>query len=531
MLQIGKKIKKIPFFDMIPWIWMAVGFLYDMWYQIYPGKWVLDSDLASEMVLSDLLNSTGEIISKNWYYSSEVRVFQSQWFYRIGLLIFPNNWHYARVFASALLLLVFLTAILFMAHLIGMGKYGAWFGAILMWPFSSWYLVYGLYGTYYIIYMLFSVLTVSVLVLLSKSHGFKTILLYILGLFLAFASGLNGIKQTMIFFAPLLVASFFVLLLAIRKNKPHVRKELFETCKSEIRMLGNTIVFVICNVAGYLANSRILSKYYSFADYGEMIWTWDFQRSFTDVWLDFFLLFGHQRNVLVLSFCGIVSFLGILFGAVIVFSMIRLCFHHDRLSSEQKLILLLVISTLVVCGCVFTLMEVDYKLYYWLPLFPFAIAILLIEIQTEDFSMNNAREALLIGLGVCVTLCSVGTVKKEIEAPLFGRKGINQVADWLVENGYTQGYAIFWNSNVLREMSNGKIETWTIYSGENDFIYQWLQEVEHTTTKPEEPYFLFINSEIGGGPECYQMLQNGEGVLVYEDAPFYVYSFDSSLEN
>ena len=40
----------------LPWLWMAAAYLFDLWYQLVPGKWIVDSDLASEMILSDLLN-------------------------------------------------------------------------------------------------------------------------------------------------------------------------------------------------------------------------------------------------------------------------------------------------------------------------------------------------------------------------------------------------------------------------------------------------------------------------------------------
>ena len=74
----------------LPWLWMAAAYLFDLWYQLVPGKWIVDSDLASEMILSDLLNKEGSIISHNWFYSTELKVVNLQWFYRLGLLLFPE---------------------------------------------------------------------------------------------------------------------------------------------------------------------------------------------------------------------------------------------------------------------------------------------------------------------------------------------------------------------------------------------------------------------------------------------------------
>ena len=530
-IPLFKKIKNEKMdvcYRLFPWIWMLVGFVYNIWYQIFPGKFILDADLASEMVLSDLLNSTGDILSTNWYYSTELRVFQSQWFYRLGLLIFPDNWHCARIVAAALMMIIFAAAILFVTYSANMQRFGIWCCAILMWPFGRWYLVYGLYGTYYIVYILFSLVAIASLFVSYKSNNKKTIIGYVIGVFFAFASGLNGIKQTIVFFGPLLVASLFLLFFSIRDKKPYTVKELVSVCKNEVRILIQTIILVGSNLVGYYINSHVLCNKYSYKGFNDLIWAWEPPNKLYDIWLDFLLLFGYQRDIKVVDLWGIVSLLGAVFGMVIGFSIIRLCKHYSRLCLEQRLILLLTISTLLFDALIFCLIG-EYKQYYWLPLLPFSIFVLLIEIKTEEFYLKHARDIILFGIALVVTLCSLGTVKKEMETPLFGQVGYNDVADFLVENDLTQGYALFWNSNVLREMSDGKIETWTIYSGENDSIYKWLQEVEHSTTKPQEPYFLFVNSKIGGGPENYAMLQDGQGVLVYEKEPFYIYVFDSAL--
>lgn len=97
----------------LPWLWMAAAYLFDLWYQLVPGKWIVDSDLASEMILSDLLNKEGSIISHNWFYSTELKVVNLQWFYRLGLLLFPDDWHLARAFGMAVTLALYAACMLF----------------------------------------------------------------------------------------------------------------------------------------------------------------------------------------------------------------------------------------------------------------------------------------------------------------------------------------------------------------------------------------------------------------------------------
>ena len=50
-----------------PWLWLAAGYLFDLWYHIVPGKWIIDSDLAAEMQLAELLNQENSILNQGWY--------------------------------------------------------------------------------------------------------------------------------------------------------------------------------------------------------------------------------------------------------------------------------------------------------------------------------------------------------------------------------------------------------------------------------------------------------------------------------
>lgn len=68
----GSSLKKIG--ALLPWLWLAAGYVLDMWFQLVPGKWIVDSDLASEMMLTKILNQEGSILSHSWYYSTELRV-------------------------------------------------------------------------------------------------------------------------------------------------------------------------------------------------------------------------------------------------------------------------------------------------------------------------------------------------------------------------------------------------------------------------------------------------------------------------
>ena len=191
----------------LPWLWIAGGYLFDLWYQIVPGKWIVDSDLASEMILSDLLNREGSIISQNWFYSTELKVVNLQWFYRLGLVFFPNDWHLARAFGMAITLALYAAAMLFFVKCAGLGRPGLWMVGVLLWPFGQHYLVYALYGGYYLVYTFFYMLVLALILRSLYADKKHCALQWLLACVITAVAGMNGVKQLMVFHAPLCVGS------------------------------------------------------------------------------------------------------------------------------------------------------------------------------------------------------------------------------------------------------------------------------------------------------------------------------------
>lgn len=92
MGKIKQFFKNKSFIEILPWIWLVVSYCLTFIYIYFKGRNYIDSDMAGEMILSDLLNKEGGILSRSWYYSTELRIFYLQIFYRLTLLLFPNHW-------------------------------------------------------------------------------------------------------------------------------------------------------------------------------------------------------------------------------------------------------------------------------------------------------------------------------------------------------------------------------------------------------------------------------------------------------
>lgn len=508
----------------LPWLWMAAAYLFDLWYQLVPGKWIVDSDLASEMILSDLLNKEGTIISHNWFYSTELKVVNLQWFYRLGLLIFPNDWHLARTFGMAITLALFAAAMLFFVKCAGQGRAGLWMVGTLLWPFGQHYLVYAIYGGYYLVYTFFYMLVLALVLRSLNADKKHCALQWVLACVITAVAGMNGVKQLMVFHAPLCLAAAILLVLALHSCGKTDWKAALDACRKEVRLLVASLVTAVAAAAGYFASNAVLSRMYDFKSYNFIVWNRDEDWFTLDrILMDFFHEFGYENGSGVFHFGGIAAAVGLLLGCWMFFCIVRLLLRLDKLERNDKLLVLLLVAMLAVCGVAYTYFH-EYYLYFWLMNMPVAIAVMAVEIKTEDFHILGARQLLGVGLAACFTLCAVSTVRQEQEHPYLAHKGLNTAAEWLVDNGYTQGYSTFWNGNAMTELTSGKLEVWTLQSLDRDDVPNWLQPKSHLTTDPEHP-FLLIDTETDGPAENAKLIQYGDCTEVYNDGRYVIYDF------
>ena len=508
----------------LPWLWMAAAYLFDLWYQLVPGKWIVDSDLASEMILSDLLNKEGTIISHNWFYSTELKVVNLQWFYRLGLLIFPNDWHLARTFGMAITLALFAAAMLFFVKCAGLGRAGLWMVGTLLWPFGQHYLVYAIYGGYYLVYTFFYMLVLALVLRSLNADKKHCALQWVLACVITAVAGMNGVKQLMVFHAPLCLAAAILLVLALHSCGRTDWKAALDACRKEVRLLAASLVTAVAAAAGYFISNAVLSRMYDFKSYNFIVWNRDEDWFTLDrILMDFFHEFGYENGSGVFHFGGIAAAVGLLLGCWMFFCIVRLLLRLDKLERNDKLLVLLLVAMLAVCGVAYTYFH-EYYLYFWLMNMPVAIAVMAVEIKTEDFHILGARQLLGVGLAACFTLCAVSTVRQEQEHPYLAHKGLNTAAEWLVDNGYTQGYSTFWNGNAMTELTSGKLEVWTLQSLDRDDVPNWLQPKSHLTTDPEHP-FLLIDTETDGPAENAKLIQYGDCTEVYNDGRYVIYDF------
>ena len=458
--------------------------------------------MAGEMILSQMLNEEKSILSPNWYYSTELRVVNLQWFFRLGLLLSPNNWHVARVIGTSLLILVTIISYLFFGHQAGFKNNGAWTAMALVWPLSQWYLFISLSSGYYLIYITFSCLILGLI--FQYDHGkytnWKKWLLTGLIFILSFLSGLNGIKQLLVFFVPLVIATFIIVCRELLLKATTIKEFLSENSKVRIFILS--LLSSIFSFAGYLINSKILINRYHFDSFAELTWheTLSFEKMLA-VWADYFSLYGYHSNTKVFGYNGIASVLGLFLAFLVIYCTYILLKQRERLSVYQAVILFTFVFGLLFCGIVFALTTM-YSICYWLPLLPFSLLVLQTCWETCEIKMPVLQKTIAVLFNILVMIISIGAIRYELTYPIRGQYEMHSVVDLLEAKNYTEGYASFWNSNVITEMSSGKIDVWTVQNFEDGSLKNKLAKTEHDEQKPQAPYFLLLNKEQDSIPDA-----------------------------
>lgn len=504
------------FFRLFPWVWLAAAYCVTMLVLCLYGRNYIDSDMASDMVLAELLNQEGGVLSAQWWYSTELNVFCEQLVYRLGLALFPGDWYAARMVGQAFLLLLLILSYLYVGHGLRLKNCGAWGAAALACPFGVCYLWYGLLGGFYFPYMTLLLVSFGSLLHLLRPASRKARLFH--GAMLMISSimfGMNGLKGFMGFYIPMMLAAVVALGL-----QWHLQPE---GCpKRERRLVLFSLTAFLAAGIGYGVYSIVLLPSHKGLSYSNRMWNSLSLDALLTKMTDFLSLFGYPIDssvggeVSLFSVEGILCAFGLLTAGAIVFSLIRLLLHWRELDPIRRVAPLLFGAAWLVQSMIFawTGQLTDTSPYTGLTILPLVFPVLQLEGETEHFRVLHARRVAAMAFFVCFLAVSVGSSIRYFTSGYRTNPHLAEVCSWLEGEGYTQGYASFWNGNVLTEWSNGQIEVWV----SNDFNtlkpYQWLQKTSHAQP-PEGPVFLLTTMEELNGMNLTQLYWWSD--VVYED--------------
>ena len=520
----------------------------------YATEHYLDGDASSELVLANHLAETGQVLSSDWYYSTELRVLNTQLVYAPLFRIF-SDWHMVR-FVGALImqaLLVFSFAYLCKQTSLSLGAFflGA---ALLISPTSIAYGRIVLYHCYYMPHIILSFLIVGLYLSACSRYRqqqmFPFIIRFVLLILISFMSGLGGIRQLVITHAPLCLLPVFLFFYSAL-NTP-VPSTFSEKRAYFIPAFGAASFAVI----GYIVNTSILSGQFDFSHQTGITYRIIDSDKISTLFYSIVNLFGFQDSSSLFTVAGIASLGGVCIAAYCIFCSLHRLLHSDCAAAKfpASIISLFGISAFCILLAIFMIADSEWLTGYIRFLIPSVVWFIpFLCVQYDDaclsLSVLKVSDALLLSVLMCFIPDIATNTRFFLPHPdsyilryegLYNNDKLVQQLENCIQpiydQGFSQGYSTFWNANTLTEMTDGQIKMigLTLNKDEdtNDheaappsFSYlKWLTLKSYLDLEPEKVFLLLTSAE----NEAYlEMPFEDKGEVIYEDdGHFIVYGFD-----
>lgn len=500
---------------MFPWLLLGLSLALSLFLYARYGLHTLDADQSSEFVLADHLNQKKALLSTDWFYSTELRTVSPVPIYQLGLALFPS-WHTARLFSILLIAIGTTAAFLFAARQAGCLEEAVYCAACFILPFSKVHSFLFSWGGFYSMYLLAGCLSLGLI--LSIDRAPHRIPKFIFLVFLGIWSGTAGIRMFMIFGIPFLFAALVFQLRAASAPRSGKAQPSW--------LLIATGVFLLSMLAGYLINRFVLSPRFHYREYGALH-TDVFQFSEFLKHIDALGTYlGYAPDTIIVSPEGGISFLLILLVFAVLFIPFILL-RSPSLPDYHRLLAFFALSGILfvwILDCVAAgYSATPYAVGYYMMGFLFALLSIFLVIRRLSLP-SLLQKCLMTGLCLLFLGNTLSFVRRDIPSHEMQQA---KAAAWLEKNGYTTGYATFWNGNLLTEFSNGKLDVYLYGTWQSQKPYEWLQTVRHTTKHPEGRVFLYTDTEEIAlcPPPCIS-----DEHLVYAEDNIRIYSFDDARE-
>ena len=474
---------------------------------------LMHSDTTAEVVLSKLLAEEGGLISKNWFYSTEIRIVYTH------LVMIPLFW-----ILSDYTLVKFISVFIFYALLIwAYYMFGKRFSfdrkwhflclALLFAPLSNEYLDMMFIGCFYTSQVICTYLVLSFTMKekkSKKSFWVHAVLLCVAALIL----GLSGLRYLASLYLPMVLAYLFFVLAEPGEQK----RENFSSILFSVVMTGFAGV-------GFLINKFYLAVNYSFDTTSEVAFV-----SIADVPERFLrsirlmIEFMGYREIKVVSGLGIVNAVKCLFLLAFIGMLVYLWKNRMELLNKVERFLLYFFVFLFLINwymLIFTNVLMQYR--YWLPVY--VIGVLLIGIFMQKWNPEIKLQKVLMAVFLA------GVVLASLYGELWQDMKYNDCEkrygymEFLEENNYDFGYATFWNASVTEYLADGKIKVGNLGGADGKVApYEWLTPKSYYRDGFHEgkTFLLLARTEEAGMLQGdYTVMEDAE--CVYQDEYYAIY--------
>ena len=500
------------------------------------SEFFLNSDDSSELVLSKLLSDEGGIISKNWYYSTELRVLNTQLIFAPLFRIF-SDWNMVRTVGSSIILLLLIISGWLLGKAVGLDSgEAALFCAPLLAPLSQDYFMIVMARSYYAPHITISLLTFALLFFSAGNQSRRNKrLLTAVAAVLAFLAGLGGLRQLIILYIPLLMSSVFLFCTDYLKRRALSEKKSFPESPSTGLyrfFFVESIILLVFSGFGYLVNSHILSNRYSFASWNDMHFCPFSAGRMADIINGYLNSLGFRSGENVFSSALISSFTCFLLLLIVCVAIFE-SFTDQGSEPEERILTVFFSAAVLLFTALYVFSDFGYADRYNLPIVVFALPVVFLYVRRKKRLFPPVgRYILTISLLLLAGVSGYLTY----QIPYFRTENeYNKIAEVLSKKGCHYGYSSYWHGNVLTELTDGSVEvhTWapdinTVYNV--NYAYPALQLKKHDNEIPEGDVFCLLDSDqvssfVGKMLEGSETIYNSENYTIY-----WFESYDGFLE-
>lgn len=527
---------------------------------LWGDHWI-DSDMAAEMVFSRLLAQEGKwIATENWYYSTEFRVLYTQ------LIMTPlfhvlSDWHVIRVLTNVITYLLMLGAYFYFMRPLKIRRSVVVSSAvILLLPFSETFVTHMQMGNTYMWHVILILLAFGMFLRLAgrgAQRKWYRILTGILYVGLSMVCGLSGVRYMLALQVPLCITAGIYIL---KSREFALLREAFSPARpwqqlrrvfsgERLGYLAYSLLGLLAAGIGYVVNVAVLGKKFQFQMYDAT----NFIKVFQGVLLErtqdtignLLQLFGYIEEKGFLSIRGLISLLAFGFLAGIVFLTVR-CSRlltaewkkgetgerqtagdgqQENILAHSRFILWFFVTAFVLNTFVFLFTTSTIVARYYITVFLFVLPLLCIYFTYEKLPLDRLLLTVLLcgALALTTAKCVYSFIDKDKNADK------RPVAAYLEEEGYTFGYATYWNGNIMTELTNGAVEIANIHEVDRMDLFTWSSPMKYY----QEGYHsgkTFILLTAQEAAEYAQVPVIAAGETVYEGQGYVVLHYDSVEE-
>ncbi len=503
----------------------------------------LDSDMAAEMMFSKLLAEQGHwFATPEWYYSTEFRFLYTHWI--MGPLFrILQDWHVIRVITNLLSYLMMLGSYYFFMKPLKVSRSLVILSsALLLLPFSETMMTHMVMGNTYMFHVVIVFCFFGLYLRLAGTSGnwrsregegvAQRLIWQLCYLALALVCGVSGVRYLLALQCPLVITAFIYLLKCsefrefrkkLQPGKLWLQMKSFRKCVA-MKYLGYSLAGAAGSVAGYAVNVFYVSHCYVFQTYDATNFIAVYQgvlwERLQNAIGSLLMFFGYIPDRGVLSLRGLVTVAAFVLLAVIVYCSVK----AYRGSCGQRLfvsLFLLVSFGLNLFVFVFTTSTMVPR--YYIVILIFVLPAVCFYLEKEELYFD--RLAVVVLLTACLTLATGKTVLSYLNVDKNETK--RAVAEFLEENGYTFGYATYWNANILTELTDGAVEIANVGDARYLEYFKWSSPMKYYENGYHKGrVFLLLTAQEAA--ECADTEAVKRGALIYQDMAYKVYVYESS---